>query len=195
MYFLRHGNTERQDELQKILESYDYEYDMKRNLTAKGRQQARRRKRQLGNPVFDLCVVSPPKRCKQTAEILLGDSQIEMIEVPTLYPAPEGEAGKLMWEVFRELLYAPLSVYLESKIGEVMVENGKVNAEAIRRIIANYPAEPQRILIVDHAVTLQATGQNFTIERWPFSRSVGEVEGFMIDAPSKTATIIKDSSI
>jgi len=190
MYFLRHGNTERQDELQKILASYDYKNDMKRNLTAKGRQQARRRKRQLGNLAFDLCIVSPPKRCRQTADFLLGDSKIEMIEVSTLYPAPKGETGKLMWDVFKKLLYAPLSVYLQSEIGEVMVENGEVNAETIRRIILECPQEPKCVLVVDHAVTLQATGQNFTIDRELFSHSVGEVQGFVIDTVSQRATII-----
>lgn len=190
MYFLRHGNTERQSELQKILESYDYKNDIKRNLTAKGRQQARKRREQLGNPVFDLCVVSPPKRCKQTAGILLGDSKIKMIEVPTLYSTPKEETGKLMWEVFRELLYAPLPTYLQSEIGEIIIENGKVNAEAIRRVISECLTEPECVLVAGHAVTLQATGQNFTTDRELFYHSVGEVEGFVIDTVSQRATII-----
>lgn len=190
MYFLRHGNTERQDEIQDIMARCDYEDDMKRNLTAKGKQQARERREQLGNPAFDLCIVSPPERCRQTAGFLLGDSEAEMIEVPSLYPAPRGETGKSMWGAFRELMYAPLSVYLQSEISEVILKNGRVNAEAIRKIISSHPTEPECILVVDHAVTLQATGQNFTTDRGLFSHKVGEVEGFVIDTASKRATII-----
>lgn len=196
MYFLRHANTE--GDVKKVLEARNWEADVARSLTPKGIRQAIARRKQLGNLAFDLCIVSPAKRCWQTAQLLIGDSPNVVLvieEVPTLYPISKGEVGKLMWDAFEELLYAPLDVYLQSKAGEAIAENGRVNAEAIKRVISNCPYKPQRILIVDHAVTLQAAGQHFTTDQRLFSQKVGEVEGFMIDTASQKATIIKDPEL
>lgn len=182
LYFLRHANAEGGDDLETILATLDYQRDLRRGLTEKGVEQARLRREQLGNLVFDLCIISPAKRCRQTAQILLGNYvEIPIIEVPTLYSSPEAPNGKLMWQTFGKLLYEPLPVYLKSEAGKILLRDGIENGNAIKRIIAEYPPSPQKVLIAGHAVTLQAVGSQFTSDTEVFDSRVGEVEGFKIE--------------
>ena len=181
LYFFRHANVERQNDLRAILANLDYEKDLKRDLTEKGIKQAELRRKQLRNLVFDLCLISPAKRCRQTAQILLGDcAEIPIIEVPTLYLSPKTPNGKLMWRTFEKLLYESLSVYLKSETSEILLRNGVENGNAIKKIIAEHSPTPRNVLIVDHAVTLQAAGSQFTSDTEVFNSKVGKVEGFKI---------------
>jgi len=182
MYFFRHANAEGSVDLGTILANLEYRKDLKRGLTEEGMEQAQLRRKQLGDLVFDLCIVSPAKRCRQTAQILMGNCvEIPVIELPTLYPSPKAPNGELMWQTFEKLLYEPLSVYLESEAGEIFLQNGIENGDAITRIIAEHSPTPQNVLIVDHAVTLQAAGSQFTSDIEIFNFKVGEAEGFKIE--------------
>ena len=191
MYFFRHANAEKSVDLETILATLDYQKDLERGLTGKGVEQARLRRKQLGNLVFDLCIVSPAKRCRQTAQILIGNCvEIPVIELPTLYPSPKAPNGELMWRTFGKLLYEPLSAYLKSEAGEIFLQNGVENGNAIRRIIAEHSPTPQNVLIADHAVTLQAAGSQFTSDTEIFNFRVGEAEGFKIEMDTEEIVLL-----
>lgn len=182
LYFLRHANAKGSDDLETILATLDYQRDLKRGLTEKGNEQARLRRKQLGNLIFDLCLISPAIRCLHTTHILLANCvETPIIEVPTLYFSPKAPNGKLMWQIFQEFLYKPLSEYLKSRAGEILLQNGVENGNAIKRIIAEHSPTPRNVLIAGHAVTLQAAGSQFTSNIKVFNFNIGEAEGFKIE--------------
>ncbi len=191
LHFFRHANAEGSDDLETILATFDYQTDLERGLTEKGMRQAQLRQDYLGDLLFDLCIVSPAKRCRQTAQRLIGyGMKIPIIELPTLYPSPEAPNGKLMWKTFRRLLYEPLSAYLKSEAAEIILQNGVENGNAIKRIIAEHSPAPRNVLIVDHAVTLQAAGSQFTSDIEIFNFKVGEAEGFKIEMNTGEITLL-----
>lgn len=75
IYYVRHGQSE--DNKKSDLKGFIVQTDAP--LTDKGKEQARETADKLADVDFDIILVSPLTRTKQTAEIIKGDRDIPMI--------------------------------------------------------------------------------------------------------------------
>lgn len=182
--FIRHGHTEwHEDDLQRV-------------LSARGTEHAVECRVKLGNPSFDLMLVSRAIRTRQTGEIISGSQKIGAEEIHSLLPPPDPDLDAL----FNKLGYAPLRAYLDAdNLGaQKLMYWAQVAASNIRDkvIMRALGLESGRasgglsILVVGHAVVLPAVG--FELCRTVTGDlpdecgevmllNLGECEGFQLD--------------
>lgn len=169
---VRHGKADKTSSLNHRLH----------NLSEVGRAQARERREKLGNPQFDLVLHSILPRAQETARLVAGiDDETDTIEIPGLYMAENDPRELVIDKAFEKLGYASLELYLieaEIAISSLVMESQAEIERAVRESGAT------DILIVGHAVLLQALGKSLTGmglmgTGLPFNTcSVGECGGF-----------------
>lgn len=183
LVFVRHGNDNKAP------------VDDQRLLTHIGEAQSltfRDKARDLGLSPFDLVLCSPKTRTKQTAVIIAPG--VTLIELPELSTDIPGEDGALLNETYARLKYAPLGVYLlEPGMTGVMMRYGHAAHMAIDSAVAK-AANPDRVLVVGHAVLLNAIGWYLTRYDIPnvallSITSLGECEGLYIKEDGKVEII------
>ncbi|MBI2637076.1 MAG: histidine phosphatase family protein [Parcubacteria group bacterium] len=171
--FVRHGNTTKA------------ERNEDRVLTEVGKLQALgfwTRCDELGLLPFDLVLTSPTTRAKQTAAIIAPDAVT--IALPELGTEIPGEDGARLNKVYSRLKYAPLTEYLkEPGIGDILSRYVQIAALAIGVAMAKTGMPYQRVLVVGHAVLLNAIGAggdkfNAGGKEILLSFPLGECEGF-----------------
>lgn len=150
LYILRHGETEwnREDRVQGRMDS---------PLTEKGMKDIASMAEELSFIPIDICYTSDLPRAKKTAEGLINDRKIQIIEEEALRELPLGPwEGKL----FKEVQKDPLSVvYFETP--ERFSFPGLVNFhdlyKGIEEFIRKLEKDPKdHVLIVAHGVSIRA---------------------------------------
>lgn len=174
--FIRHGNAEKG------------KVDIARPLNEKGRKQTQARRKKLGGTRFDLAITSPAVRCRQTAEILVEETNTPIVELQELYTAADVE---IMWQVYERLVDAPLEAYLESEARELICAYGKSNAAKILAIIERYGKGIQNVLIAGHTPLSQSIG--YAITKFPSLLSIRTdgAEGFQINLNTRGVVLIQ----
>ncbi len=157
--FLRHGEAD------KSLPNHRLH-----PLSAKGREQAKERRAQLGNPQFDLVIHSPLLRTKQTACLVAGlEEDAQTIVVSDLFPQEEDPRTVVLNQAFEKLGHASLHRYYE-EAGREMQSLGNDAAREIREAINQSNAS--NVLVVGHGMLLQVLCIAFTGKDNPFMDQV-----------------------
>ena len=150
LYILRHGETEwnREDRVQGRMDS---------PLTEKGLEDIASMAEELSFIPIDICYTSDLPRAKKTAEGLINDRKIQIIEEEALRELPLGPwEGKL----FKEVQKDPLSVvYFETpdQFSLPGLENFHDLYEAMGKFIRKLEKDPKdHVLIVAHGVSIRA---------------------------------------
>lgn len=149
--FVRHGNA-----VPLSAGGSDHE----RPLSERGRQQARERGGKIGDPSFDLVLLSPTRRTKETALYLrerenhVPRTELTLTELFT----PKSEDGEVLDDMFARLKYAPLDVYRQEPPAKVgcLRRFGDTAWSAILKKIEETGATS--VLVVGHAVLLPQIG-------------------------------------
>lgn len=163
--FIRHGNAE------------EFEDDFKRKLTLLGMRQAMDRKLDLEKE-FDIVISSPAPRAFQTASIIAGTGISNVILCKELYSPASISDDEAMDKLFEELDDSPLRQYLERDV-ELFNRYGRYAHDAIWNKIANNH-EIEDVLIVGHAVLLNAVAGCFSSDPLIVNCHLGECEGLYL---------------
>jgi broad specificity phosphatase PhoE len=121
-------------------------------LTAEGRDQAREAGRALATRHFDLCLTSPARRARETADLVLEGHDVPQVVLPDLADIAFGafEGGPL--QAYRSWIAA-------HDPGEVP-PGGESRVDTLRRFCFAYRAVLARteahLLVVAHGLTLSA---------------------------------------
>lgn len=153
IYLVRHGETY-WNELRKMQGQVNIP------LNEKGRKQARLTGERLKDVVFDICYTSPLSRARETAELILGDGSIEIVDSPLLleqgYGLAEGESQNGFYDKTSPLYgYESQPEKYRPGIGaESFGELFQRAEEAVETLI--YPAEAryQNVLVTAHGAIL-----------------------------------------
>lgn len=126
-------------------------------LTAKGLEDIASMAEELSHIPIDICYTSDLPRAKKTAEGLINDRKIQIIEEEALRELPLGPwEGKL----FKEVQKDPLSiVYFETpdQFSLLGLENFHDLYEAMGKFIRKLEKDPKdHVLIVAHGVSIRA---------------------------------------
>lgn len=150
LYILRHGETEwnREDRVQGRMDS---------PLTEKGLEDIASMAEELSVIPIDICYTSDLPRAKKTAEGLINDRKIQIIEEEALRELPLGPwEGKL----FKEVQKDPKSVvYFETpdRFSFPDLENFHDLYKGIEEFIRKLERDPKdHVLIVAHGVSIRA---------------------------------------
>lgn len=90
--------------------------DLLRPLSERGKAQAAERRTKLNDPTFDLILISPAGRTRETDWIVNGGAETKTIEIPELLPPPDPAID----EIVGRIGYTPLDTYLD--IGHIGVQ-------------------------------------------------------------------------
>lgn len=141
--FLRHGHSTAPEGAP----------DKTRRLSDKGREQAQKRREQLGNPTFDLIICSQVIRTAETAlEVAGADNIAPAVMLYELFTPHSGSQHDALNRLFAKLGHKPLSAYYADNPADVK-EMRKFGAEgwvAIIDEIENFGAE--NTLVVGHGM-------------------------------------------
>ena len=144
-YMVRHGKTTKADN------------DLERVLTTEGENQAGAMSIKLANIEFAAAYVSPAMRTVQTADII--DRTVNTEKIPELYLLDEKIAvmsKDLGTPVEGNMTYPPLEAWLAHEHGDHLNNFGINAAKAIQERINQLSETELNILIVGHAVLLNA---------------------------------------
>lgn len=148
--FLWHGNAH---------ELYEGAPDKLRRLSRKGRDQARERREQLGNPKFDLIICSQVIRTTETAlEVAGKDNIAPVVMLYELFTPHSGPVHDALERLFQKLGHQSLSAYYADDPADVkqMRRFGRIGWEIIISKIANtvISNSDYRVLVVGHDICL-----------------------------------------
>lgn len=163
--FVRHGNTDRSDR------------DEDRRLTEKGREQARIFKARY-RLAPQLALSSNAHRALETASVILEGQECPINVLAELYLA----VGKVETDAINGLFavhgYAPLATYIAAD--PEFFERYATRAAALIRKHAE-SAGADDVMVVGHAILLNAIGLEFSNDPRLLTAFIGEVEGFTIE--------------
>jgi broad specificity phosphatase PhoE len=182
IYFIRHGKTGKAKE------------DGNRKLTRKGQRQAKKLGESLRDVRFDLVLSSTAQRCIQTARNILGDkSQTIIINADLYVPGIETPDGKAIDTAFNQIGYQSYTAYMKTEARDGLSRYGQKNADTIEQIIQDQAVPPQNVLVVGHAVLLQAIAAKFAADEddLPFHINIGEAEGIEVTIETGGVALIK----
>ncbi len=157
LYLIRHGETEWNSERRAQGQS-----DIP--LNKKGIELAEVTAEALKDVPFDYCVTSPLKRARKTAEIMVGDRDIPIIEEPRIKEICFGEAeGKRIGSEFHEVDPAMLKLihmdpwnYPGFPNGESIEDVVKRATEVREELTADPENKDKTILVSMHGCVLRA---------------------------------------
>lgn len=155
--------------------------DALRPLSALGVEQARKRRRALGDPRFDIIAASSAARTISTAALVSEVVESSVIKFDALYSDTTSEQGRVLDALFEKLLYAPCSAYYAQEGGEVVREHGVAAWAVVRDLLTKTII--RSMLVVGHAVLLPAMAQVACIGKPVLVEQLGELnlgecEGF-----------------
>lgn len=167
---IRHGKTD------KAFSSYHRAHP----LSSEGVCQALNCRIALGRPRFDLVLCSILRRSRETALIVANTSRSSLTGIPGLFYEVEDPRGVALDQAFEELGYVSLQDYLQ--LPEVKGNIESLAKESLDHIVTKVEeVSAENILVVGHAVLLQALGREMTGKDRPFTdRRIGECQGFQI---------------
>jgi broad specificity phosphatase PhoE len=156
------------------------ENDRERQLSEQGKAQVQARKEKLNGPgLFDLVIISPADRCRQTAAILAKGTGAKMVELGTLYPDPATPDGAVIDKVYQKLGPQPIAAYLETEAEEALHRYGVVNKANILQLAMENDA--RKILVVGHAALSQMIGLMLGRSTALHNTMINEAEGFQVN--------------
>jgi broad specificity phosphatase PhoE len=183
--FLRHGHAAPNQE------------DRLRTLSDRGKAQANERRAKLGNPSYETIITSGVARTNDTARIVSGGQEIEILEVPFLLPPPDPDIDDLFE---KRLGYVPIQAYLDANtLGtQKLIQYARQAAEEITSVVTTdiwaSGSDDYTVLVVGHAIVLPMVGLYISTDPWGqptdeagevaslmLSLNLAECEGFQLD--------------
>lgn len=151
LVFLRHGETD-----WNAQGRYQGQTDILLNNT--GRQQAREAAHRWGHTEFDAAIVSPLVRANETARIILGDRQLDLVTVEDVQETHGGDWEGLLFTDIAERWPDEHAAFRLPEIdsgpvgGETPRQSGNRTAQAILQTLENANV----LLVISHGNTLRA---------------------------------------
>lgn len=161
LYLVRHGETDLNK--RRVLQG-----QTDSELNAYGRELARRTANGLKNVPFDLAFTSPLRRAKETAQILLGDRNIPLIEEPRIQEISFGdfeglcylrEGGNIPDNTFLNFFEKP-EEYRTPPNGEALEAVIKRTGEFLEELLSGAQYADKTILVSTHGCALKAVLAN-----------------------------------
>lgn len=191
LYLTRHGETEWNVErrMQGSKES---------NLTEKGRTQARQLGRRLDNTNIDVVYSSPSNRAFQSAELIVGNRDIEIIKIDDLIEMNFGIWEGMTFDVIKEKYGEQHKAFWETPhlLKEFPGENFK---DFKQRVVATVTKivgenEDKDVLVVAHALVvkiLMSYFENTPLERLFDERIIQQTSLSIVEVKNNEFNIIK----
>jgi broad specificity phosphatase PhoE len=155
-------------------------------LSEEGAEQARQRRKMLGNPKYDLVLHSALCRTTKTAMIVAGlEEGDETFVIKSLFREDSDPRIAAINKVFDELGHAPLEKYKERIKEELESLAVEMKADVWNWIVGAFCCGDQirNVLIVGHGVFLPALCHAFTGRVSPYADDIlGECEGYELEA-------------
>jgi broad specificity phosphatase PhoE len=167
--FVRHGNTDKTKR------------DEDRCLTEKGREQARQFKVKY-RVTPQLVLSSNARRALETAQVIVEGRQCPIKTLAELYLAANQAELEVIEALFAAHGYAPLATYLAAD-RKFFEQYAMRAASMIRQLAATEGAND--VLVVGHAIVLNAIGREFSSDPRLLTTMIGEAEGFSIDTDGR----------
>ncbi len=155
IYFVRHGET-----IWNTLKIFQGRQDSP--LTEVGINQAEKLSEYIKDIHFDKIYSSPQSRAKKTAEILLGDRELNIIEIPELQEINMGNVEGIPRENFEKNFPEEYHNFWNNAIAyNPIAFNGESYQEVLDRVKVGLEKLIQEnkngtVLVVSHGVTLKA---------------------------------------
>ncbi len=155
IYFVRHGET-----IWNTLKIFQGRQDSP--LTEVGINQAEKLSEYIKDIHFDKIYSSPQSRAKKTAEILLGDRKLNIIEIPELQEINMGNVEGIPRENFEKNFPEEYHNFWNNAIAyNPIAFNGESYQEVLDRVKVGLEKLIQEnkngtVLVVSHGVTLKA---------------------------------------
>ena len=139
--------------------------DRLRTLSDKGREQALQLKLALGRPTYDLVIASPALRAVQTAALLTGRGESEVITIPELHWEYNPEFAAAMDGWYPRLTGKTPSAYYAEPNGALLCAHNERARETVWAKIVERKAA--HVSITSHAVLAPGLGQAFCSNNRP----------------------------
>jgi 2,3-bisphosphoglycerate-dependent phosphoglycerate mutase/probable phosphoglycerate mutase len=152
IWLVRHGQTE-------LNRARRYQGAIDSPLTPYGLRQAAALARRLRRIPFGVALVSPTLRAQRTAEAILADRDVPIVDEPRWREAGHGRWEGLTYREVRERFPAEASARFadaqhgKPEGGESLAEVAERVAEGWRALLSQYPGG--RVLVVTHATPIQ----------------------------------------
>lgn len=176
--FLRHGNSVAPEGAP----------DKARRLSDKGRQQAQKRREQLGNPEFDLIITSQVIRTTETAlEVAGEDNTAPMVALYELFTPHCGPQHDALDRLFKKLGHKTLSAYFADDPSDVaqMKQFGSNSWQVIMAAISAKDEDwiVDDVLVLGHGMYSALMAHCASAEHGEclLNLTTGECDGFIVE--------------
>lgn len=193
LYIIRHGETDWNKE-KKIQGHTDIP------LNEYGRHLAEETAEGMKDILIDLCFTSPLLRAKETAQIVLGDREIPVIEEPRImeigFGSFEGKGSST--EAFRKF-FSDTADYVAPEDGETVLQLYERTGAFLKELCGREDLKDKKILVSTHGAAMTALLNrirgNVSVEEFWKEEVPPNCAVTTVDVEGKNLKIVKENQV